>query len=73
LRILHLEDNEADRDLVRKALVHDEIASEFVYASSKDEFKAALERDNIDLILSDFEIAGYDCLSALRLAREKVP
>jgi PAS domain S-box-containing protein len=73
LHILHLEPNEPDRELVRRALVHDDIACEFVYAASKTEFAAALEGKNIDLILSDYTIPGYDCLSALALAREKCP
>jgi hypothetical protein len=74
LRVLHLEDNPFDRDLVRQALlVDEEIACEFVYAAGKEEFAAALDRDNIDLILSDFTMSGYDCLSALALAQEKCP
>jgi hypothetical protein len=73
LRILHLDDNASDRELVRQALVHDEISCEFVYASSEAEFSAALDRDNIDLILSDFTLPGYDCLSALALAQKKCP
>ena len=73
LRILHLERNEPDRELVRQALVGGGIACEFVYATGKEEFAAALDRDNIDLILSDFTMSGYDCLSALALAQEKCP
>jgi hypothetical protein len=73
LRILHLEDNASDRELVRQALVHEEISCEFVYAASEAEFSAALDRDRIDLILSDFTIPGYDCLSALALAQKKCP
>jgi hypothetical protein len=73
LRILHLEDNLSDRELVRQALIHEEISCEFVYAASEAEFSAALDRDKIDLILSDFTMPGYDCLSALALAQEKCP
>ena len=73
LRILHLEDNASDREFVRQALVSDEIAGEFVYAASREEFAAALDRGQIDLILSDFKMPGYDCLSALALAQEKCP
>jgi len=73
LRILHLEHNEPDRGLVRQALVDDETACEFVYASSKAEFAAALEREKFDLILSDFTTLGDDGVAALALVREKCP
>jgi two-component system, cell cycle sensor histidine kinase and response regulator CckA len=73
LRILHLENNATDRELVRQALVHEEVACDFVYAASEAEFSAALDRDKIDLILSDFTMPGYDCLSALALAQKKCP
>src|SRR5471032_1586639 len=73
LRILHLEPNESDRELVRQALVHEEIACDYVYAANEAEFAAALDRDHIDLILSDFTLPGYDCLSALALAQQKLP
>ena len=73
LRILHLDDNASDRDLVRLALVHEDISCDFVYAANETEFSAALDRDKIDLILSDFTLPGYDCLSALALAQRKCP
>lgn len=73
LRILHLEDNENDRERVRGALVHEDIACEFVYAAGEAEFAAALDRENFDLILSDFALPGYNCASALALAQVKCP
>ena len=73
LRILHLEDNAPDRELVRQALVGEEIAGEFVYAGSEAEFVAALDREKFDLILSDFAMPGFDGGAALALAQEKCP
>jgi hypothetical protein len=73
LHILHLEANASDRELVRQALAEKDIACEFAYAAGKAEFAAALDKDKIDLILSDFAMPGYDCLSALALAQEKCP
>ncbi len=73
LRILHLEDNESDRELVRRALLGENLACEFIYAASKDEFVATLEREIPHLILSDFTMPGYDGLAALALAQEKCP
>ncbi len=73
LRILHLEHNEPDRGLVREALVDEEIAYEFVYASSKTEFAAALDRGKFDLIFSDFTTHTDDGEAALALVQEKCP
>lgn len=73
LRILHLEDSETDRELVRQALAVEGIECRFVYASSRAEFAAALEREQFDLILSDFTMPGYDGAAALALAQQKHP
>ncbi|HWA87708.1 MAG TPA: response regulator, partial [Opitutus sp.] len=73
MRVLHLEDNTEDRELVRHAFQEAGLACEFVYASSKTEFDAALGRGTYDLILSDFSIPGYDGSTALAIAREKCP
>jgi PAS domain S-box-containing protein len=73
LRILHLEQNEPDRGLVRQALVDDETVCEFVYAATKDEFAAALGQGKFDLILADFTLPDYDGAAALALVQEKCP
>jgi hypothetical protein len=72
VRVLHLEHNEPDRELVRRALIDNEIAWEFVYVANKSEFAAALDREKFDLILSDLAPSG-DGLSALALAQKKCP
>ncbi|MFA6289768.1 MAG: response regulator [Opitutaceae bacterium] len=72
-RILHLEDNTHDQEIVRRALVDDVIAYEFVYATNRTEFEAALAREKFDLILSDFTMPGYDGSAALALAQASCP
>ena len=73
LRIVHLEDNLLDRELVRQALADDTIATDFAYAASKADYTAALERGNFDLILSDFSMPGYDGHAALAFAQKQCP
>src|SRR4051812_23515028 len=76
LRILHLEDNPLDRELVGQTLLGEGLACEFIYAKSKADFQIALVRGRIDLIISDFSLPGYDGMAALaeaRLARPEVP
>jgi len=73
LRILHLEDNPLDRQLVLQTLIGDKLKCEFIYAKNEPEFREALKRGNIDLILSDFTLPGYDGMRALAEARRTSP
>lgn len=73
LRILHLEDNLSDQELVRRALGDTASTCEFIHATSKAEFEAALMQEKFDLILSDFTMPGYDGTSALALAQVSCP
>ena len=40
-------------------------------ATSKDSFEAALAHEAFDLIVSDYNIPGYNVQDAMKLAREK--
>jgi signal transduction histidine kinase len=73
LRILHLEDDPRDAELVRSALEQEGIPCEITSAASKSEFIAALERDELDLVLADFSVPGFNGLSALAILRRKFP
>ena len=73
LRILHLEDNPHDQEFVRRELTRAGVLCDFVYADNETGFRRALERRNIDLILSDYTLPGYDGAEALVLAREICP
>ncbi|HXE42696.1 MAG TPA: response regulator, partial [Candidatus Baltobacteraceae bacterium] len=58
-RILVLEDDPHDRQLLEAALVDDGLSLQIVNAQTKEEFQAALEENQFDLILSDFNIPSY--------------
>lgn len=73
LRILHLEDNLNDADLVKGLLEAEGLACDVVVVESRADFASALEREDFDLILSDFSLPSYDGRSALLLARKKCP
>ncbi|HEY9249994.1 MAG TPA: PAS domain-containing protein, partial [Rariglobus sp.] len=73
LRILHLEDNSFDQELVRRALLNKGVGCDCVYARNKSEFEAALHRESFDLVLSDFTLPGYDGSAALALVQELCP
>ncbi|HEV8713845.1 MAG TPA: response regulator [Candidatus Binatia bacterium] len=73
VRILHLEDNLNDRELVQFALAKEGIAHEVVWATTKAEFTAALNQGGFDVILCDSSLPGFDGKAALALAQAKCP
>lgn len=74
LRVLHLEDNLLDHELVRSAL-EDQLTPtpEFLQVEDEAAFRAALTGFRPHLILSDFSLPNYDGLSAFELAHRLVP
>jgi two-component system cell cycle sensor histidine kinase/response regulator CckA len=73
MKILHLEDNPQDAELVL-ALVTSEWPDCVVdWVSTQDAFIARLESGPYDVILSDFNLQSFDGLTALRLAYQRAP
>jgi PAS domain S-box-containing protein len=72
LRILHLEDDRLDGELIHRMLFSAGIAREVVRVETGADFTSALEQP-FDFILSDFTLPSFDGMSALKLAREKLP
>ena len=73
VRILHVEDDCNDRQLVARTLLGDDLHCEFVYASTETEFKEALDQFKFDLILSDFTLPSFSGTAALALATAAQP
>jgi len=73
LRILHLEDDANDVELVQLALKKAGLTPEITAARARDDYLAALEAEKFDVILSDNRVAGFDGTLALQAAREKHP
>jgi CheY-like chemotaxis protein len=72
-RVLHLENSLRDAEIVRHRLDIDGLACDVLLASSKDSFEIALKRESFDLILSDYDLPGYDGLTALKQAQRTQP
>ena len=51
LRILHLEDNSHDRQLMEERLAADGLACEFIHVAEREQFEAKLEQSQFDVIL----------------------
>jgi signal transduction histidine kinase len=73
LRILSLEDDPDDRQLMAATLEEDGLDCELVYAQTAPEFEAALGRETYDLIVSDFTLPAYGGLSALAAVKKIQP
>src|ERR1019366_6039476 len=70
IRILHLEDNPRDAELIHSQLAAGGLACEVVLVDTKQRFGAALAGEGFDLILVDYNIAGYDGRAALQLTQQ---
>lgn len=73
LRILHLEDNNHDAELIRRRLADHGITPEFTRVMKRESYLSALEEGSFDLILSDYTMPGFDGVTALGLARQRCP
>jgi signal transduction histidine kinase len=72
VRVVHLEDDEADRELVERTLRAEGIDCAVVQAECREDFERALD-DPPDLILSDYTIPGFSGDEAQNLARSRCP
>jgi PAS domain S-box-containing protein len=73
IRVLHLEDSARDAELIRHRLEVEDVACDILVANSQDGFEAALTREPFDLIISDYNLPGYDGVSALKRAQATQP
>jgi signal transduction histidine kinase len=73
LRLLHLEDNGDDVELVRTTLARDGVDCDLLAVDSGTAYLAALQQSHFDAVLSDSSVLGYGGSEALSAARERFP
>lgn len=73
LRFLYLEDDKNDAELVRAKLEEEGFIFNMTCVESQPDFLSALEVDRFDIILSDYKLPSFDGLSALTIARKRLP
>ena len=71
LRILYLEDDPRDTELVQETLASDGIECQVTRVETEADFIASLEQRAFDLILAEFTLPSFDGLSALKIAQQK--
>jgi len=72
-RILYLEDDPADAHSLRTLLSSAGIRAELVVLGTAEDFRSALDQDDVALVLSDSGLPGLTALEALALVRQKRP
>ena len=73
LRVLHLEDNSWDAELIKAELENSKVPCSITQICSPKEFEAALKRADFDIVLSDSQLPGFETLKALTRTREVCP
>ncbi|HXB53988.1 MAG TPA: response regulator [Vicinamibacteria bacterium] len=72
-RLLHLEDNPTDSELVGLALREAGLDWDVVRVESRDAFVAALEQGGFNAVVSDYSLPSFNGLEALRETRKRRP
>ena len=73
LRIIHLETNSADAELIATTLKDADIPCQLKRVQTREEFLAALRQEGFSLILADTAVPGFDGADALSLTRTLHP
>jgi signal transduction histidine kinase len=73
LRILYLEDDPKDAELVQVMLETGGFGCHVTRVETQVDFCASLERHGFNLILADYTLPSFDGISALKIAAQKRP
>jgi PAS domain S-box-containing protein len=73
IRILHLEDDPIDCEMVANLLRREGLAVEVERVDTMQDFRQALQGDCYSLILSDYTVPGMNTLESFALARQRCP
>ena len=73
VRILHLEDDPVDAELIQAALAVENLDAHCTRVSTREEFIQALDEGTFHLVISDYSLPSFDGNTALRIVREKYP
>ena len=73
IRILHLEDDKNDAELVHATLSSEGVVCDIALVDTRDVFISSIEKFSFDLILADYSLPSFDGFSALEIAKRKCP
>ena len=73
IRVLCVEDDVLDRELIRDALEKEAEGFVMTEATDRESFRVLLEKGEFDIVLTDFNILGFEGLEVIRAVRKKRP
>src|SRR6202171_3036035 len=73
LRILSVEDDPKDAELIQDLLATEGIVSEVTRVDTEAALLASVDQGGIDLILADYSLPSFDGISALKVAMKACP
>lgn len=73
LKILILEDNQNDADLLLRELKRSGLSFTSQIVQARNEYESALENFVPDIILSDYSLPAFDAVTAFRIKQNKSP
>ncbi len=73
LKILILEDNQEDADLLNRELKKSGLSFTAELVQTREAFEHALQNFNPDLILSDYSLPSFDAVTAFSIKQDKFP
>jgi len=73
ISVLYIDNNSSDRDLVRESLDEKHSGFKITEAATREELEALLEQGKYDVVLTDFDIFGFEGLQVLDAVRAKAP
>ncbi len=73
VRVLLLEDSAVDADLLEQAMARSGLNFRLRQADGRASFMQAMEEGGFEIVLADYSLPDFDGLSALHIARERLP
>ncbi len=73
IALLMLEDSPLDAELVAAHVYRTGVPTQIERVETRSQYETALDTGKFDLILSDYALPDFDGLTALEIARERVP
>lgn len=73
LRILYVEDNRTDFEMVKAILDDRDLVDVMYRVDKREEFHMVLERDKIDLILTDYSLPSFHGMEVVQLSCDLYP
>jgi signal transduction histidine kinase len=73
VRIVHVEDNAFDAELLSEVLQRDGLPCDIAVVDTEASFRDALAAPDVDLVISDYSIPSFNGLAALKISRSVRP